>query len=527
MPDIDADSVHTLPALSGRGAALWPDKVVLRYDQTGEALSYAEFEARSNAFAHALASLGIGTGDKVAVMVRNRPEFALTWFALSKLGAAMVPVNVNYRESDAGYVLGQSESRLVVAGNEFRGLLEGLEGADRRPVIAAEDDGPRSLPGLAATMPTSAPAGEVAPDRLVNLQYTSGTTGFPKGCMLPQGFFLALARLMAGPPVGFGTDDVMITPQAFYYLDPQWMLVNTMLVGAELVVLDDFHPSSFWDQARAYGATIFYCIASMSTLLHKMPASDADRDHRVRLVMCSELPADIHRDVEVRWGVPWFEMYGMTEIGAATIVWLEDHDELVGSGCIGSAIRDREIKVVDDSGAEVAAGETGELLVRGPWMMQGYYRNAEATREAFEGDWFRSSDVVRIDDRKRIYFVSRTKDMIRRGGENIAAREVEETIESHPLVLGAACVPVPDEIWGEEVKAYVMLTEGADPGAAAPQALATWCRDRLARFKVPRYWSFVADFPRTPSERVAKKQLTGDETDLRRGAYDNVDGIWR
>jgi crotonobetaine/carnitine-CoA ligase len=180
--------------------------------------------------------------------------------------------------------------------------------------------------------------------------------------------------------------------------------------------------------------------------------------------------------------------------------------------------------VVDDTDTDVPAGTVGEMVLRGPDMMDGYFKNEEATAEIFRGGWLHTGDLVRRDEAGRFFYVGRKKEMIRRSGENISAAEVEETIASHPAVRMAACVPVPDEIRGEEVKAYVVLREGA---TAEPAEINAHCEARLAYFKVPRYWTFVDDLPRTPSERIAKHVLVSGVDDLRAGAWDRVDDVWR
>jgi len=244
----------------------------------------------------------------------------------------------------------------------------------------------------------------------------------------------------------------------------------------------------------------------------------------VRMVMCSAIPPGRHAEIEARWGAPWLEAFGMTETGGDLAVSMDEHDVLVGSGSLGRPMPDREARAVDDDDADVPDGAVGELVLRGPNMMDGYFKNEEATAALFRGGWLHTGDLVKRDAAGRFYYVGRKKEMIRRSGENISAAEVEETIASHPAVRMAACVPVPDDIRGEEVKAYVVLRDGA---AAEPAELNAHCADRLAYFKVPRYWTFVDDLPRTPSERIAKHILVGGVDDLRAGAWDRVDEVRR
>ena len=436
-----------------------------------ETLSYGEVAARSAAYAQALRERGVGAGQRVGVMLGNSPEFPLVWFALMRLGAAMVPLNVRYRSADLGHVLADSEAVLSVARPEHHALL-----APFGPVLSPSDLTPSG----------TWEQGPVDPDAVVNVQYTSGTTGRPKGCLLTHRYWTTLAGSMVAEFPHVAADDVMLTAQPFHYVDPQWNVVTALSAGAQLVVLDGFHPSTFWAKVREHEVTYFYCLAAMPTLLLRMPPDPLDRTHRVRAVQCSAIPTTLHAELEERWGVPWFEAFGMTETGADIRVGSDDHDELVGSGCLGRPAAHREVRLVD-----------GELWLRGPGMMEGYLGH----ESPFVDGWFPTGDLARLDDAGRLYLTGRLKDMIRRSGENIAAREVEEVLLTHPAVRLAAVLGVPDEIRGEEVKAYV-VAPGADP-----EELDAWCRERLAGFKVPRFWEFRDDLPLTASHRVAKAQL--------------------
>jgi crotonobetaine/carnitine-CoA ligase len=468
----------SLVSLLEGAAATWPLRPAWTFvasDGEERTLTFAEVADRSAAIAQALRERGVGVGDRVAVMLDNQPEFPLTWLALARLGAAVVPLNVRYRSVDAQHLLDDAGVRLAITTTPYAALLGGL---DRAPTLALVDD---------LTPTGSFEQGEVDPAWTVNVQYTSGTTGRPKGCLLSHRYWSTLAGSMVEEFPRIGADDVMLTAQPFHYVDPQWNVVTALTAGAHLVALDGFHPSSFWDQVRRHGVTYFYCLAAMPTLMLKMPVDPADREHQVRAVQCSAIPTALHAQLEDRWGTPWFEAFGMTETGADIRVSPEDHDELVGSGCLGRPAAHREVRIDDG----------GQLWLRGPGMMDGYLGHADP----FVDGWFPTGDLARLDDGGRVYLEGRLKDMIRRSGENIAAREVEDVLLAHPAVRLAAVVGVPDEIRGEEVKAYVVA-----PGASAGE-LAAWCGERLAAFKVPTHWEFRDDLPLTASHRVEKAKL--------------------
>jgi crotonobetaine/carnitine-CoA ligase len=448
----------------------WPDRTAWTFDP-GSTLSFREVAERSAAYAQALHERGVAPGDRVAVMLDNQAEFPLVWLALMRIGAAMVPLNVRYRSADAGHVITDAGVRLAVTSPSYDGLLGPL--AD---VVLVEDLAPM---GAWAQ-------GPVDPGAVVNVQYTSGTTGHPKGCVLTHRYWTTLGTSMLQEFPQIVADDVLLTAQPFFYLDPQWNVVTALMAGAHLVALDGFHPSTFWAKVREHEVTYFYCLAAMPTLLLKMPPDPLDRAHRVRVVQCSAIPPALHAELEERWGVPWFECFGMTETGADIRVDAADHDVLVGSGSLGRPAAHRSVKLVDS-----------ELWLRGPGMMEGYL----GRDSPFVDGWFPTGDLARLDDEGRVYLTGRLKDMIRRSGENIAAREVEDVLLTHPAVRLAAVVGVPDEIRGEEVKAYVVA-----PGSTFEE-LDAWCRSRLAGFKVPRFWEFRDDLPLTASLRVEKAKL--------------------
>jgi crotonobetaine/carnitine-CoA ligase len=495
--DLAVEDVPDLVTALRRAAARWRDRPAWTFPETGERLSFADVAARSARIAGGLAARGVQPGDRVAVMLGNTASFPLIWFALARLGAAMVPLSPRYRSADLDHLLRTARCRAVVSRPELWEPLRSLDPA---------------IPGAAALWDVAELDKAVLwtddatpkPTNCLNVQFTSGTTGRPKGCVLSHAYWITLARsLVTGFPE-LGEYDVMLTAQPFHYVDPQWNVVAALLAGAHLVALDGFHPSSFWDRVREHGVTYFYCLASMPTLLLTTPPSEVDRMHLVRAVQCSAIPVARHAELEARWGVPWFEAFGMTETGADLRVDETDHDELVGSGCVGAPATHREARVIGPEGQPVAVGERGELQLRGAGMMDGYFGDPAATAAAFDGGWFRTGDLAHLDPAGRVFLDGRIKDMIRRSGENIAAREVEEVLATHPDVRLVAVIAVPDELRGEEAKAVLVLEPAATTTAAA---LAAYCGERLAAFKVPRFWEFRERLPLTASQRVAKTEL--------------------
>ncbi|MEV0972025.1 AMP-binding protein [Microtetraspora glauca] len=522
----DAVKVQDLATLTRRAARLWPHRRALRFDQRDIDYTFAELDELSDRYAAVLGALGIGYGDRIALVFDNRPEYPLLWLGAAKIGAAVVPVNPRYSVRELTRLLDHADPALVVTSSDYLDLVLASPAGGRRVAVTDAEGGPGviGLDGVdAAAGPT--PDQAVYPETLANIQYTSGTTGHPKGCMLSHGYWTTMVRKYADGFPHLGPDDVLLTAQPFYYLDPQWSLAACLLVGSSLVVLDRFHPTSFWDKVRTYGVTYLYCIGMMPTLLLRQPEKPTDREHSLRAVACSGIPKDIHAALEKRFAVPWYEGFGMTETGGDLRVLPDDHDELVGTGCVGRPNPHREARIVDERGRAVPRGATGELILRGAGMMDGYYRDETATCAVFRDGWFHTGDLARMDDLGRVYLTGRLKDMARRSGENIALNEVEAVLCSSERVSQAACVPVADDVRGEEVHAFLVINGevvGGEAEAAATtlDEVVAHASANLAPFKVPRYWSFVDQLPLTPSQRVAKEKLRA----LRVTAFDRSTG---
>jgi crotonobetaine/carnitine-CoA ligase len=282
-----------------------------------------------------------------------------------------------------------------------------------------------------------------------------------------------------------------------------------------------FSVSRFWSVVAENQVTRLFALASIPALLLRAEPRPEERRHEVEFALHIGIPAQLHGEFVERWGFPWVEGYGLTESGLVVAMPLEQAGEMTGSGSIGLPCPGVSIRLVDDDGREAGPNQPGEVLIKAPGMMRGYLNRPEATAEALAGGWLHSGDLARRDESGYIYFLGRKKDIVRRAGENVAAAEVENVLRSHPSVLEAAVVAVPDELRGEEVKAYVALVTETSPSAVTPAALVGFCRDRLAKHKVPRYIEYRTEpFPRTPSMRVKKSALVAEVEDPFARAWD-------
>lgn len=496
-----------IAALVAEASRAGGDRLVWNFFESGETLSYRELEPRVHALADGLRSIGIGKGSHVAVMLPNRAAMPLSWLAIGTVGAVMVPVNNSYSEREIAYVLNDSETEYLIVDEACVAAVEAVLQRGEialdpaKIVVCGSGTGTyRSLDALMRhTLDSTFVDPAVGHDDLLNIQYTSGTTGFPKGCMLSQRYWIGAGKVNAFRDGRRYRNILASTP--FYYMDPLWLLLMTLYQGATLHVAKRQSASRFMEWVRKY--EIEFCLLPALTI--KQPPHPLDRANAIVRSNVYGVSRLTHAALEDRFDLCAREAFGMTEIGPTLFMPIEATD-MVGSGSCGVPCPFREVRIADGQGNSLPPGQTGELLVRGPGILQGYYNRPEATREAFHGDWFRTGDLFRMDERGYFYIVGRIKDAIRRSGENIAAREVEAVLNSFDGVAEAAVVPVPDETRGEEIKALIVWGEesGNEPDLAA---LISHCQHNLAPFKVPRYYQFVPELPKTSSGKIAKHQL--------------------
>lgn len=503
-------------------AADIPDQLALHFFDTGEKLTYCELLDAVNRLASGLSRFGVRKGHHVGVMLNNLPSFPIAWLALGRLGAVVIPINIRYTAPEVGYVLNDGDAEFLIIDHNYAALLEEIESlppaltADRIAVQGGEDSFNDLLELGDANFIPSERAG---PEDLMNIQYTSGTTGFPKGCMLRHRYWVATATVAAR------RDGVVykniLAHQPYFYMDPQWMTLMAFLQRGTLFIANRPSASRFMDWVRSH--RIHFCI--FPEVVYRQPPNPKDGDNDLRRAAIYGVRKSVHADLQQRFNVQAREAFGMTEIGSTLFVPLEAV-EMVGSGSCGVPVAFRECRVVDDDGKDVVVGDIGELVVKGPTILLGYYNKPEATAESFFGDWFRTGDLFRQDENGFLYIVGRKKDMIRRSSENIAAREVEAALMLMPEIDEAGVVPVPDEERGEEVKAYVVLADGYKQEDASPERIIAHAREHLAVFKVPRYVEYRTDFPRTPSLKLKKGELIAEKEDLRAGSWDAVEEVW-
>jgi acyl-CoA synthetase (AMP-forming)/AMP-acid ligase II len=475
--------------------------------------SYQEMADLVEAQKQIYSAAGYGLGHRVALVLDNRGQFFVHWFALNALGVSVVPVNSEMTTDEIAYLLGHSESCLVIALPEHIPVIaEALASAQiKLPLLDTNESG--SIPAA----PTAALAGVAGADTECALLYTSGSTGKPKGCVLPNEYFIVCAqwyRDMGGLcPVEEGVER-LLTPLPLVHMNAMACSSMVMLMtGGCIVQLDRFHPGSWWQTVRDSDATIIHYLGVMPAMFLNTPEHAEDKNHRVKFGFGAGINPRHHEPFEARFNIPLMEAWAMTESGCGGAIIANREPRHIGTSCIGWPGDAIEFMLVDEQGIEVARGDPGELLVRtrGDDPRRGFFveylKNPEATAEAWAGDYLHTGDVVRQGDDGQLHFVDRRKNVIRRSGENISALEVEATLSEHPMIAQVAVAPVPDEIRGDEVMAAIILQAGIAFEEQVARQIFQHCYDSLVYFKAPGYIAFLQELPLTASQKPKRAEL--------------------
>jgi acyl-CoA synthetase (AMP-forming)/AMP-acid ligase II len=478
-------------------------------------LSYSEVLAHISVLIEAYRAQGYGHGHRVGLLLENRPAYFLHWYALNALGASVVPINPDLRSAELEYLIGHSEVVAVVAVEHRQPEIKAAAQAIgvRLPVV-----GPKETP---ARIATHAPKpGTPDRDSECALLYTSGTTGKPKGCVLPNEYLLHAGHWYAtvGGLIAMrqGVERMLTPLPAFHMNAMAYSAMAMVATGGCLIALDRFHPRTWWRSVRDSRATIVHYLGVMPPMLIGAPDSPDDRAHAVRFGFGAGVPRGIHATFETRFGFPLIEAWAMTETGAGAVVVASSEPRHTGSNCFGKPGRELDVRIVADDGSEAGVDQPGEFLVRhaGPDPRYGFFReylkDGEATHAAWQGGWFHTGDVVRRGADGSLHFVDRKKNVIRRSGENISAVEVESVLMQHAAIKHVAVAATPDRVRGDEVFACVVAKQLPLDRAGRERLAAdivAWCLQRLAYYKAPGYVAFVPEVPLTSTQKILRGQL--------------------
>jgi long-chain acyl-CoA synthetase len=484
--------------------------------------SYAQINGAACQVANGLAALGLGKGDKVALTCVNAPYFPIIYFGILKAGCAVVPLSVLLKKDEIAYHLSDSDAKAYfcfIGTPEIPMAKDGFAGFSATPscdnfyVIMPKptDESPfEGVPTFADFVKGQSPQFPTAltdGDDTAVIIYTSGTTGRPKGAELTHSNLL-LNAVISGGLFGVTGDDVFITTLPMFHIFAMTVKMNVgLLKGVTNVLIPRFDPAAVILAIQKHQVTVFAGVPTMYWGLLNYKTNDFDVEEAMQsLRTCSSggasLPVQVLRDFEARFNVKILEGYGMSE--GSPVVTFNHLDRETKVGSVGQALWGVEVMVADENGVEVPVGEKGELLYRGHNVMKGYYKRTEATAETIKNGWLCSGDIAVMDSDRYFYIVDRTKDMVIRGGFNVYPREVEEVMIQHPAVSMVAVIGIPDEQYGEEIKACVVLKDGESVTASA---LIAWTKERLAMYKYPRHIEFMTSLPMNASGKILKTAL--------------------
>lgn len=496
-----------------------PDKVA--YHFMGRDTSYGELEHAVGKFAQSLATLGVKKGDHVALLLGNTPHFIVSLYATMRLGATAIPVNPIYTPSEISYIVNNGDVKVVIALDLLAPLLVEADklfpNVEHYVVCETQDDVMERMELLptAVHAKTSlfqalihateqlAPVEPVTIDDTAIILYTSGTTGVPKGAMLTHGNMYSNARDIA-TYLHYTAEDKVIATLPVFHVFALTVVVNAPLIsGATIILLPKFSPSEVFEVVKQQQATVFAGVPTMFNFLYQLPDSNPDDFATIRLAISggASMPVSLLHNFEDKFNVRVSEGYGLSEASPVTCFNPLTRERKAGS--IGMSINNVENKVVNEYGEEVPVGEVGELIVRGPNVMKGYYKMPEDSAVALRDGWLYTGDLARMDDEGYFYIVDRKKDMIIVGGYNVYPREVEEVFYAHPQVVEAAVIGLPDPDFGEAVHAYVVVK---DP-SVTEETLMAYCKEHLAKYRVPKEIEIIDELPKNTTGKILRRSL--------------------
>src|SRR3954469_6738609 len=476
-----------------------PDHPAVKLDDA--VLSYGALDAAVARCAGLLRARGLGPGDRVGLQMPNVPYFPIVYYGVLRLGAVVVPMNPLLKDREVAYYLSDSGAKLMVAWHGFAEAARGGSEQAGAECIVAEPGGFDELLGGAEPV---AEAADRADDDPAVIIYTSGTTGAPKGAMLTH------ANLAAGAEVGrdlvdADRDSVTVATLPLFHVFGMNSIMNvTVRAHGLMTLVPRFEPGKVLEIIERDKVTTFGGVPTMYTALLHHP--ERDRFDTSSLDLCvsggSALPVEVLRGFDEAFGAKVLEGYGLSETTGMASFNLPDRERKPGS--IGLPVGGTEIKVVDNHDEEVAQGEPGEVVMRGPFVMSGYWERDDATAEVMRGGWFHTGDIATVDEEGYFFIVDRKKDLIIRGGYNVYPREIEEVLYEHPAVREAAIVGVEHAELGEEVGAAIALKPGKD---ATVDELRAFVKERVAAYKYPRRVWIVDDLPKGPTGKILKRDI--------------------
>lgn len=473
-------------------------------------ITYRELEERSLQLAGWLQMKGIRPGDKVGIISKNNLEFVELVFGIALSGGVSVPINFRLVPEEFVYIINNSDTKILVIEEEYEEMIQSVR--ERLPlvehIVVIENSKTSqfiSYNDIFQTETSFTPVEDMTDEDDCMICYTSGTTGHPKGAVLShKNLMMSAMNSVVDTKTSTGSIGLIVSP--LFHIAGIGNIVICCMVSGTMVIHREFDPVKILKTIHEEKINSLFLVPAMWNMVVNVPNIEEYDLTSVQRASTGAAICPIELKKKIMHHFPnagIYDAFGQTEMSPTTTCLLPE-DSLRKTNSVGKATLTVEIRVVDEEMNDVPVGEVGEIVYRGPTVMKGYYKNPEATEEAFRGGWFHSGDLVRMDEEGFVYVVDRKKDMIISGGENIYPAEVEAALYKHDAILEAAVIGVPDEVWGESVKAYIVLKPGR---TLTEEEVIEHCRQHLASYKKPKYVEFLDELPRNPSGKVLKRVL--------------------
>jgi acyl-CoA synthetase (AMP-forming)/AMP-acid ligase II len=487
-----------------RNAHEQPDKLAGIFGN--KRYTYKVFNERVNRLGNALLGKGVGKGDKVAYLLNNCSEFAEISFALSKIGALSIPLNFRLKEEEIGYIIENSDSSFLFFGPEYKENIEKLLPRCSKVKKAVQVGGISEYEDLLQNSSIQEPSVLVTEDDDHSIMYTSGTTGFPKGAVHTHKSRIWNSLNMLVDTGLRGTDIFAITTPLFHIAAGHTMVLSTIFIGGTVVILAGFSLPEFFEVIQREKVTAFFAVPTMFVRILDHPNLKEYDLSSLRLLFTGGAVTSVELKEKLMKAFPRAtldDLMGLTEGGPLT-TFLPHRDAFRKPGSVGRAHFSQMVRVVNEKGEDVNGDEVGEIIVKGPAVMEEYYKNPEATRKALRDGWLYTGDLARVDKERYQYLIVRRTDLIISGGENVYPAEVEKVLLLHPAVKEVAVIGITDMEWGARVMAVVVPREGE---RLTEEDLLSFCREKLAGYKRPRRIALVDELPKNQLGKVLYKEL--------------------